>query len=103
MASLEVISHSVCPCVVLQSLSTDISNKLGFFFFILPKYSQKALADFPPDSSLFAHCLLEWGEGSRVFFLLIAVRTVRRSSTFVGYEGVENTERFIHLLKTLTL
>lgn len=54
VASLQVISHSVCPCVVLQSLSTNISNTWGFFC-ILPKYLQKALADFPPDTSLFVH------------------------------------------------
>lgn len=81
VASLQIISHlrCVCPCVVLQSLSTNISNNWGFFWVcILPKYSQKALADFLPDS----------GETVPEPFLLIAVGTARWSSTFVGYEGV---------------
>lgn len=34
---------------------------------ILPKYSQKALADFPPDNPLFVPCHSERWEGSRVF------------------------------------
>lgn len=40
---------------------------VGGFLCILPKYSQKALADFPPDGPLFVHCHSEWWEGSRLF------------------------------------
>lgn len=60
---------------------------VGSFSCILPKYSQEALVDF----HLTALCLFtatQNGEKVPESFLLIAVGAARRSSTFVGYEGV---------------
>lgn len=87
MASLEVISHSVCPCVVLQSLSTNISNSWDFFCVFCLNIHRRLLSIFHL-TVLFLFTAIQNGEKVPESFLLIAVGTVRRSNTCVGYESV---------------